>query len=547
GALCAGGQPAACDDGDACTTDACSALVGCQSKPVANGTPCDDGDACTTGDACGNNGCAGSGDCDDGNPCTADVCAQDTGCQHFPTTDPCDDGDPCTKGEACSGGACVSGPKNPFCCEKDADCDDGDGCSIDSCDGGGCKRTALPCAADANVCTLERCLGSGCSSANPGAALVTLYSANFDDGTTPGLYVSTSNPDVTWQPSKKRSLSPPASLYMGNLQTGNYDFGITQADILLRPITMPPQGTAILRGAVFLDVSNNSCNADKLQVFVDDVLQSGQVCSSSTAFVQQSWSLAAFAGKTVTIRIRFDSVDAANNNREGAYIDDLRVEWTADGALNCDDGDACTTGETCQVDASCGGGKTAVCDDGSDCTVDSCDAATGACVFAPKPIYINDFSNGLGGIAVQSSNPQISWQPDSKRSTSAPTAAYLGNIAANGQYSYNFGLTNASMTLPETAIPASASKAWVRMQVYFDSGDPFPNCNAISDSLTLTGGGKTLQRCGDTNGFVTMELDLSSAIGTTVQPALAFFANPLFNNGEGVWVDDVEIGWTCAP
>jgi len=47
----------------------------------------------------------------------------------------------------------------------------------------------------------------------------------------------------------------------------------------------------------------------------------------------------------------------------------------------CDDGDACTSGDHC-TGGVCVGGPTP-CDDGSPCTVDTCDPATGECVFEP--------------------------------------------------------------------------------------------------------------------------------------------------------------------
>jgi len=43
----------------------------------------------------------------------------------------------------------------------------------------------------------------------------------------------------------------------------------------------------------------------------------------------------------------------------------------------CEDGNACTTGETCNPGGQCVGGTPASCDDGNDCTDDSCNGATG--------------------------------------------------------------------------------------------------------------------------------------------------------------------------
>ena len=64
--------------------------------------------------------------CDDGQDCTIDSC--DTGqCQHEPRTgEACDDGNACTLGDACS---------DKGLCESDGSalCDDGNGCTIDDC------------------------------------------------------------------------------------------------------------------------------------------------------------------------------------------------------------------------------------------------------------------------------------------------------------------------------------------------------------------------------------------------------------------------------
>jgi hypothetical protein len=51
-----------CDDGDACTTDACtpSGTSGkCSHAAIADGGACDDGDVCTTGDKCAAGKCGG--------------------------------------------------------------------------------------------------------------------------------------------------------------------------------------------------------------------------------------------------------------------------------------------------------------------------------------------------------------------------------------------------------------------------------------------------------------------------------------------------------
>ncbi len=49
----------------------------------------------------------------------------------------------------------------------------------------------------------------------------------------------------------------------------------------------------------------------------------------------------------------------------------------ADRGASCDDGNACTTGETWAADCTCGDGAPVTCDDGNPCTADACDVATG--------------------------------------------------------------------------------------------------------------------------------------------------------------------------
>ncbi|MCC6620451.1 MAG: hypothetical protein IT385_04310 [Deltaproteobacteria bacterium] len=118
------------------------------------GAACDDGVACTVDDACDARGlCAGAPrPCDDGNPCTDDAC-EPGGCVGVPRVDaPCDDGDACTRDDACdAAGGCAGAT---------VACDDGDPCTRDTCDPerpeGPCVFTpATNACDDANPCTLS--------------------------------------------------------------------------------------------------------------------------------------------------------------------------------------------------------------------------------------------------------------------------------------------------------------------------------------------------------------------------------------------------------
>ncbi len=100
--------------------------------------------------------CASDADCDDGNPCTIDACDQGNGqCRH----DDAIDGTSCGADALCCAGAC-----GLPACVVDADCDDGNPCAIETCSGGGtcaatCRTESL---ADGAPCEAGICCAGGC-------------------------------------------------------------------------------------------------------------------------------------------------------------------------------------------------------------------------------------------------------------------------------------------------------------------------------------------------------------------------------------------------
>ena len=84
-------------------------------------------------------------DCDDGDSCTIDTC-EDGECVHTPID--CDDGDACTTDTCDPVTGCVHTP---------IDCDDGDACTTDTCDPvTGCVHTPIDCD-DGDACTTDTC------------------------------------------------------------------------------------------------------------------------------------------------------------------------------------------------------------------------------------------------------------------------------------------------------------------------------------------------------------------------------------------------------
>ena len=161
-----GQAPLDCDDGEGCTVDSCDPGTGdCVHVSLGEGEGCDDGDPCTLADACDVDGhCAGLPvDCDDLNGCTLDTCDPGTGeCSHVNVAVPCDDGDVCTEGDTCAGGTCQPG-------SVAKDCDDDDPCTDDACDPETGECVYAPAFGpgccetdgdcdDGDVCTTDQCV-----------------------------------------------------------------------------------------------------------------------------------------------------------------------------------------------------------------------------------------------------------------------------------------------------------------------------------------------------------------------------------------------------
>jgi len=108
-----------CDDGDPCTADSCNVVRGCEHRAVAcSDDPCDllpDNSACDAGPcaetgACQGGVCVGVGEvvCDDGDACTRDACDPNVGCVAvlIDDGDPCDDDNACSDNDTCEAGEC---------------------------------------------------------------------------------------------------------------------------------------------------------------------------------------------------------------------------------------------------------------------------------------------------------------------------------------------------------------------------------------------------------------------------------------------------------
>ena len=207
-----------CDDGFACTSDACE-MGTCQNTPVdascSDGTggmcvagfgcqydgcspstcvagPCEtsrcDGDTCILEPACDSDTeqccggtCVAIG-CEDGNPCTDDACGE-SGCENTNNTAACDDTVFCNGGDTCGGGTCSAHAGDP--CSGASICNETMGSCV------GCATNA-DCPGDITGPWGSCTYGSGCAESGSRTRTITAYtcvsgtcqpSASTDNGT----------------------------------------------------------------------------------------------------------------------------------------------------------------------------------------------------------------------------------------------------------------------------------------------------------------------------------------------------------------------------
>jgi hypothetical protein len=123
-------MPKFCDDDIPCTQDFCDTNGMCQNMPNATACP-DDGKFCTFTVCDVTFGCVQQPvGCDDGNPCTFDKCEEGVGCTHVLDLGCCLDEGDCNDGNPCTTDVC-----NPLntCVNMPLDPDDGISCTLDTC------------------------------------------------------------------------------------------------------------------------------------------------------------------------------------------------------------------------------------------------------------------------------------------------------------------------------------------------------------------------------------------------------------------------------
>ncbi len=347
GGACLPGASKTCPDGDSCKSWTCNDANGkCESTATANGTSCSDGTLCTAGDICTAGSCAGKPvDCDDKNPCTLDTCDPIAQCKHDAANTPCDDNNACTTDDVCAAKKCNGTPINVA-----TECGDGNPCTTDTCDKiAGCIYTAntLGCN-DGNACTIgDTCASKVCKSGtNTCSCQQDSDCAASEDGNLCNGTLFCDKSGV----SNQCKVNPATIITCSTLGDGPCS-----------QTTCDPQSG---KCAALNVPDGKSCDAD------------GSVCTSNDACV---------AGACVPGALK--SCNDNNVCTDDACDSVLGCVNTANVSPCDSDGNACTQNDTCSGKI-CLVGPTKVCDDGVDCTTDSCNHATGFCVFDPAPTTV---------------------------------------------------------------------------------------------------------------------------------------------------------------
>ena len=432
GGVCRGGLPLDCGDGDDCTRDSCDPdQGGCVHAPL-DGVRCDDGDPCTRNDLCTAGTCGGAFDeacaceddadcrvredgdlcngtlhCQDGrcdvdpstvvlcdttgdSRCLPTTCDPDTGrCAPTPTTDgtPCEDGNLCTRGDACRAGACEGGAYGCAPCDGDAFCgphDDGNPCngtltcvdeecrtdpekvirctSVDPCVAAACDSAVGECV------TVERRDGAWCDDGDACTDRTACQSGDCqgravdcDDGdacTTDGCDAAGG---CTHTPAAGPDCAAPCATIEDCDDEDPCTEDVCEAGGTCSHSTIPTCG----------------CEAD---ADCDD----GNPCTTNTCDRAANTCRSADAADGTECAPAVDACHGTNVCRDAtcmpgdAIVCDDGIECTAD---SCNAGTGCvyTQTETCTCETADD------CDDGSPCTTDDCDPGTRSCTFTPGP------------------------------------------------------------------------------------------------------------------------------------------------------------------
>ena len=367
---CKGGTPVACTASDAChVAGACDVASGlCSNPPAVDGTTCNDGSVCTTGDKCGMGQCTGTAlACNDGVACTTDTCVDSQGgctvdrsmCGCVRDAD-CNDGNACNGAETCN--------PQTFSCTRGVavNCS-----SLDNaCNTGACVPATGQCVAtprvdgtqcnDSNACTqADSCVAGSCRGSNP------VSCPPPDQCHTAGVCNATTG--VCSNPAKNDG----ATCSDGNACTQS-DTCQTGACRGANPVTCAAKDQCHSVG--LCNATTGACS--------EPMAPNGTRCADGNACTQTDVCQAGRCEGSNPIRCSAsDQCHSAGtcNSQTGTCSNPEAPPGT-----QCNDNNACTTGEVCSRGA-CVPATTVACTAQGQCyDIGVCDQTTGRCSNPPK-------------------------------------------------------------------------------------------------------------------------------------------------------------------
>jgi hypothetical protein len=363
---CQAGTPPSCDDGVGCTADSCDPVAdACANTP--NGAVCDDALFCNGIEICDSVSDCQPGApviCNDGVVCTADACdeALDS-CVTAPNDAACDDGVFCNGAEICDPTLdCQSGTP--------PSCDDGVGCTADSCDpmADACLNSPDDAFCDDSV------FCNGAEFCDPALDCQLGAPPTCDDGV--GCTADSCDPVADACVNAPADLACDDTLFCNGFETCDPALDCQSGT----PVNC---SDSVSCTADSCDEASDACVNAPDDAFCDDsVFCNGAETCDAALDCQSGTPPTCDDGVGCTTDSCDVVADACANAPDDAF---------------CDDSVFCTGAETCDAALDCRSGTPPTCSDGVACTVDSCDVVADACTNAPDDAACDDtlFCNGV--------------------------------------------------------------------------------------------------------------------------------------------------------
>ena len=516
---------------------------------------------------------------------------------------------------------------DPTCVPGSACEDDGDECTSDTCKGflnqdtvGVCARSTVrnclePVCSPATVekdcpntdrCATVKCVQGGCDydvlPPDQCCLVDEVFAEDFEEGSLGEWHALSylNNQTVKWQVTSNRAATGTYALYYGNVAARNYASGhiMNFGEITTPDFKLDSRGNYFLSFKLFLstefdDVAateyQNPFGTDFLEIHVVEdagketevehpIIWSSHYVHGTTGgvFTDIGIDLTEFKGKTIAIRIMFNTGDDQGNDFEGVYIDDFKVTRDTCVRRNCG-GD-----HDCLIDGVCRKGRcadnicsvtvvgtppdccanVAQCDDNDKCTADYCTnhqcfhefiEQPGCCVpTALKEINFDGDNPLAGGEVVDLGTPgaagvSTKWQVSGQRYNSGTKSLYFGNV--DGTYN-NGGISKGVYKTATVAIPAYGDFAasfsyWLDVEAV--AGRDLFNVEVVVDG--------TPTKIFSKDDVIATEykqwrqagpFSLNAYKGKTISIHFTFDSvDDNDNDGEGVYIDDVLVKKLC--